>query len=168
MPGRTTSNSDNSDKGVGIVARLLVGVLAGATVLGLTLAGCSSGESASTTTQPTTYAGPAIGAPAPAAPPAPAGAAPGASTSAAPTSAPAPGTQGVAPAKVSANTASEEEIFSALTKAGVVNPKRWTEEVIEYRPYPANDPNLGKLRQNLAKYNPGQDTVNKIVSALTP
>jgi hypothetical protein len=129
-----------------------VGVLAGATVLGLALAGCSSGESASTATPTTTYAGPAIGAPASPAP-----------ASAAPTSgAVAPGN------KVSANTASEEQIFSALTKAGLSDPKRWTDEVIEYRPYPANDPNLGKLRQNLAKYNPGPGIVDKIVSALTP
>ncbi len=71
-------------------------------------------------------------------------------------------------AKVSANTASEDEIAQALTTAGVSNPGRWAEEVVEYRPYPADDPDLGKLRQNLAKYNPGQETTDKIVSALTP
>ena len=47
------------------------------------------------------------------------------------------------------------------------NPGRWAEEVVEYRPYPADDPNLAKLRDNLAKYNPGQETTDKIVSALT-
>ncbi|ART71168.1 hypothetical protein BTO20_23835 [Mycobacterium dioxanotrophicus] len=71
-------------------------------------------------------------------------------------------------AKVSANTASEDDIAAALKAAGVSNPSRWAEEVVEYRPYPAEDPNLGKLRDNLAKYNPGQETVDKIVSALTP
>jgi hypothetical protein len=70
--------------------------------------------------------------------------------------------------KVSANTASEQEITAALASAGVSNPGRWTEEVVEYRPYPADDPNLTKLRTNLAKYNPGQETVDKIVSALQP
>ena len=70
--------------------------------------------------------------------------------------------------KVSANTASEDEIAQALTTAGESNPGRWAEEVVEYRPYPADDPDLGKLRQNLAKYNPGQETTDKIVSALTP
>ena len=70
--------------------------------------------------------------------------------------------------KVSANTASEQEITAALTAAGVSNPDRWAEEVVEYRPYPADDPNLTKLRDNLAKYNPGQETVDKIVSALQP
>jgi hypothetical protein len=69
---------------------------------------------------------------------------------------------------VSANTASEDDITGALQAAGVSNPSRWAEEVVEYRPYPADDPNLGKLRDNLAKYNPGQETVDKIVSALTP
>jgi hypothetical protein len=77
---------------------------------------------------------------------------------------------GAAPAaaKVSANTASEAEITAALAGAGVSNPQRWAEEVLEYRPYPADDPNLMKLRDNLAKYNPGQETTDKIVSALTP
>jgi hypothetical protein len=71
-------------------------------------------------------------------------------------------------AKVSANTASDKEIESALAAAGVSNPGRWTHEVVEYRPYPMDDPNLQKLRDSLAKYNPGQETVDKIVSALTP
>jgi hypothetical protein len=52
--------------------------------------------------------------------------------------------------KVSANTASEQEITAALGSAGVSNPGRWAEEVVESR------------------YNPGQETVDKIVSALQP
>lgn len=84
------------------------------------------------------------------------------STSATSATAPAPA------AKVSANTAPEEDIAAALKAAGVSNSSRWAEEVVEYRPYPSDDPNLGKLRDNLAKYNPGQETVDKIVSALTP
>jgi hypothetical protein len=71
-------------------------------------------------------------------------------------------------AKVSANTASEDEIAAALESAGVSNPERWAEEVVEYRPYPADDPNLTTLRENLAKYNPGQETTDLIVSALAP
>ncbi|OLT01359.1 hypothetical protein BJF90_32415 [Pseudonocardia sp. CNS-004] len=88
--------------------------------------------------------------------------------------APAPATTGsgtgpTAPAgKVSANTASEDEIAAALERAGVSNPERWAEEVVEYRPYPADDPNLTTLRENLAKYNPGQETTDRIVSALAP
>jgi hypothetical protein len=83
-------------------------------------------------------------------------------------SAPPSGTTGPAVAKVSANTASESEIEAALRAAGVSNSGRWAKEVVEYRPYPADDPNLTKLRESLAKYNPGQETVDKIVSALTP
>ena len=71
-------------------------------------------------------------------------------------------------ARVSANTASEDEIAAALETAGVNNADRWAEEVVEYRPYPPDDANLTKLRENLAKYNPGQETTDKIVSALTP
>jgi hypothetical protein len=70
--------------------------------------------------------------------------------------------------KVSANTASESEIAAALQDAGVANAQRWAREVVEYRPYDTADANLTKLQQNLAKYNPGQDTVNKIVGALQP
>jgi hypothetical protein len=83
-----------------------------------------------------------------------------------------PGAQSSGPAstsaKVSANTASEEEIAAALQRAGVSNAERWAEEVVEYRPYPADDPNLTKLREELAKYNPGQETIDTIVSALMP
>ena len=71
-------------------------------------------------------------------------------------------------AKVSANTASEDEIAAALETAGVSNAGRWAEEVVEYRPYPADDPNLTKLRKSLAKYNPGEDTIDRIAGALQP
>ncbi|MGZ8746868.1 MAG: hypothetical protein ACXWZ2_07510 [Mycobacterium sp.] len=81
---------------------------------------------------------------------------------------PSPSTGQPATAKVSANTASKEQIEAALRDAGVSNPARWAEEVLEYRPYPSDDPNLTKLRDNLAKYNPGQQTIDKIVSALSP
>ncbi|MFJ2033872.1 hypothetical protein [Streptosporangium sp. NPDC087985] len=70
--------------------------------------------------------------------------------------------------KVSANTASESEIAAAIKAVGVSNPERWAKEVVAYRPYAADDHNLTSLRQNIAKYNPGQETVDKIVSALTP
>jgi DNA uptake protein ComE-like DNA-binding protein len=70
--------------------------------------------------------------------------------------------------KVSANTASEAEIAEALEAAGVSNAQRWAREVVEYRPYDTSDTNLAKLRRNLAKYNPSDDTVNKIIGALQP
>jgi DNA uptake protein ComE-like DNA-binding protein len=116
--------------------------ICGVTLMGLTLAACG-GATTSSDSSP--------------------------SPSAAPTtvSAPPGGTAAPAAEKVSANTASENEIAAALKAAGVSNAERWAHEVVEYRPYPADDPNLAKLRENLAKYNPGQETTDKIVSALT-
>lgn len=71
-------------------------------------------------------------------------------------------------AKISANTASESEIAAALRAAGVTSPERWAEEVVEYRPYEVDDTALNRLRQKLAKYNPGEETMNKILAALRP
>ncbi len=80
----------------------------------------------------------------------------------------APGEAAPSTAKVSANSASENDIATTLKAAGVSSPKRWAAEVVEYRPYSNDDSDLVKLRQNLAKYNPGQQTVDKIVSTLRP
>jgi hypothetical protein len=80
----------------------------------------------------------------------------------------APGVPAPGPGKVSANSSSEDVIAAALKAAGVTSPKRWAAEVVEYRPYPTDDLNLARLRENLAKYKPGQQTVDKIVSALQP
>jgi hypothetical protein len=68
---------------------------------------------------------------------------------------------------VNANTASQDEVAAALDEAGVPNGARWAKEVVEYRPYPTDDPTFAKLRQNLAKYNPGPGVVDMIVSALS-
>ena len=70
-------------------------------------------------------------------------------------------------AKVSANTASEREIATALTAAGVTNPGRWAAAVVEYRPYPTDDPYLTALRKHLARDSPDDETTDKIVSVLT-
>lgn len=117
-------------------------------VLALVLAGCGGSTSAPSAPAPS---GPATGSSSPSA------------TSGGSTAEAAP-----AASKVSANTASEDEIADALENAGVSNAERWAEEVVEYRPYPADDPNLSELRDNLAKYNPGEETTDKIVSALEP
>jgi hypothetical protein len=69
--------------------------------------------------------------------------------------------------KVNANTASVAELQAAFQAAGITNAARWAREVDEYRPYPTNDPSFAKLRQELAKYNPGTETVNRIVATLT-
>lgn len=91
---------------------------------------------------------------------------PPATTAPAATSAPA-ATAGTA-AKVSANSASQAELVAALTAAGVPNADRWAREVMEYRPYPADDPTLQHLQDNLAKYNPDPATLAAILSALEP
>ena len=69
--------------------------------------------------------------------------------------------------KVNANTASVAELQRAFEAAGISNAARWAREVEEYRPYPTNDPSFGKLRQELAKYNPGPGVVDQIVATLS-
>jgi hypothetical protein len=98
----------------------------------------------------------AASSPAAAASPASAAASPAASSSA-----------GTNVQKVNANTASIPEIQQALEANGVTNAARWAREVDEYRPYPTNDPSFGKLRGELAKYNPAPDVLEKIVASLT-
>lgn len=102
---------------------------------------------------------------------------PGASATTAPTAAaaasapaasgPASTTSGTTE-QVSANTASYDQIVAALIAAGVPNASRWANEVMEYRPYPADDATLQHLQDNLAKYNPDPATLAAILSALVP
>ena len=68
----------------------------------------------------------------------------------------------VASARVSANNATP-----ALEAAGVGNAARWAREVVEYRPYPTDEPNLSKLRKALVKYNPAPGVTDAIVGALS-
>ena len=75
-------------------------------------------------------------------------------------------TTAAAGAKVSANTGTADEIQAALEAAGVANAERWTREVMEYRPYDGNDPTLAQLRQELLKYNPAADELERILGAL--
>ena len=70
-------------------------------------------------------------------------------------------------ATVDANTASVDEIAAALSDNGVPNPDRWAREVEEYRPYDTTDPTLSKLRDELAKYNPDDATLEAIIASLT-
>jgi hypothetical protein len=124
-------------------SRGVAATLAGAG-LALALTACGGGESAA----PASSA-----APAPAASP----------------SAPAPAAT-AAPTvdRVSANTASEEELAQRFEQAGIPNAERWADEVVEYRPYPADDPNFASLRAELAKYNPAPGVVDQIVAVLQP
>jgi len=71
-------------------------------------------------------------------------------------------------AKISANSATEDELVQTFKTAGIPQPEKWADEVMEYRPYPADDPDLAKLRQELAKYNPAPGVVDQIVATLEP
>lgn len=70
--------------------------------------------------------------------------------------------------KVSANTATSDELVAALTAAGIPNADRWAREVMEYRPYDTSDATLQRLQDNLAKYNPDPTTLTANLSALAP
>ena len=72
-----------------------------------------------------------------------------------------------ATATVDANHASADELVAAFEAAGVSNAERWADEVEEYRPYPTDDPELTTLQQELQKYNPGDQTLQRILSVLT-
>jgi hypothetical protein len=98
---------------------------------------------------------------------APAATTPQSPTSGAASSAPS-ATAGTTAGKVSANTATSDELVAALQAAGVPNADRWAREVMEYRPYDTSDPTLQHLQDNLAKYNPDPATLAAILSALTP
>lgn len=86
------------------------------------------------------------------------------SSPAAPPSVSAPAASG---SRVNANTATIPQLQAAFETAGISNAARWAREVDEYRPYPADDPNWGKLRRELAKYNPAPDVLEKIIATLT-
>jgi hypothetical protein len=83
-----------------------------------------------------------------------------------PTPAPAAASPAAGP-KANANTASVAELQRAFEAAGIPNAARWAREVEEYRPYPTDDPTFGKLRRELAKYNPGPGVVDQIITTLT-
>lgn len=69
---------------------------------------------------------------------------------------------------VSANTASTDELIAALEANGVDNAAQWAREIEEYRPYDMADPELTHLQDELAKYNPDPDQLQKILDTLTP
>ena len=149
---------------------LLSGLLISVGILMLAACSATPAPTTSTSAPPTsaTTAGAATTAPAAQSSPAPSGSpAIAAASPATAQSSPAAASPS-AIRKVNPNTASIPEIQQALESAGVANAARWAREVDEYKPYPADDPSMAKLRQNLAKYNPAPDVVEKIISALNP
>lgn len=146
MPQPTTSTLPAARAARALPSRGRAGPLATLALVTAILAACSGAAATATpgATQPTATAAPA------------------ASTGAGAT------TPADAVTRVSASSASYEELVAALTAAGVPNAARWANEVVEYRPYPADDPTLQKLQDNLAKYNPSPETLAAILSALAP
>ncbi len=143
-----------------------------AVIAPMSVAACSQPAASSPTaaasnptqsTAPAAAASPASSAPAASPATGSAAAASPAASPAASSAAPAASTAG----KVNANTASVPELQAAFEAAGVTNAVRWAREVEEYRPYPTNDPSFAKLRQELAKYNPAPDVLEKILASLT-
>jgi hypothetical protein len=94
------------------------------------------------------------------------GAAPATSAAVSSPAAAAQASPAAASTKVSANDASIAELQRAFEAAGIPNAARWAREVDEYRPYPTNDPGFAKLRQELSKYNPSPDVLEKIIATL--
>lgn len=80
----------------------------------------------------------------------------------------AAGESSAAGARVSANTATNDELIAALTAAGVTNAAKWANEIQEYRPYDSSDTALTKLQDNLTKYNPDDATLRAILGVLKP
>lgn len=85
-----------------------------------------------------------------------------------PAAAPTEDAAAPAAAKVSANNATEEELVAAFEAAGIANAEKWADEVVEYRPYAADDPDFTMLREELAKYNPEAGVIDQIVAVLEP
>lgn len=79
----------------------------------------------------------------------------------------APGPSGAA-MRTSISTASEQDLSAALRANNVDDPEHWSKVVILNRPYPKNDPSLGKLRQVLTQFQATPDDTQKIINSLRP
>ena len=80
-----------------------------------------------------------------------------------PTTAPESGSKD---GSLSANNARRDELEAVFEAAGIENAAQWAREVEEYRPYPEDDTEFTKLRQELSKYRPGPGVVDAIVALL--
>jgi hypothetical protein len=79
----------------------------------------------------------------------------------------APGPAGAA-ARTSIAESSVQDLAATLRANNVDDPERWARVIAQSRPYPADDPNLGKLRQVLAQNQADPPTIDRITNALTP
>lgn len=70
--------------------------------------------------------------------------------------------------KQSINDASVQDITAALRTNQVHDPEMWAKVVMQYRPYPNDDPHLGKLRQAMADNHADPQTIDQITAVLQP
>jgi hypothetical protein len=70
--------------------------------------------------------------------------------------------------RTSISTASQQDIAAGLRANNVDDPEHWAKVVIQNRPYPAEDPTLGKLRQALMHNHADPENTNRIINALRP
>lgn len=70
--------------------------------------------------------------------------------------------------KQSINDSSVQDVAAALSTNQVHDPEKWAKVVMQYRPYPNDDPSLGKLRQALADNHADSRTVEQITAVLQP
>ena len=79
----------------------------------------------------------------------------------------APGPAG-ASARTSLASSSAQDIAATLRGNNVDDSEQWARVIVQSRPYPADDPGLGKLRQVLAQNQADQPTIDRITNALKP
>jgi hypothetical protein len=65
-------------------------------------------------------------------------------------------------------SSSEDDIAAALRANGVEDPQKWAQVILNNAPYPADDPNMTKLRQVLQQQNADPATIEKIVNTVQP
>jgi hypothetical protein len=70
--------------------------------------------------------------------------------------------------RMSIATASAKDIAATLRANGVDDPEHWAKVVTDHRPYPPEDPSLGKLREILNHEHAAPDTTQRIVGVLAP
>ena len=70
--------------------------------------------------------------------------------------------------KQSVNDSSVQDIAAVLATNQVQDPGRWAHVVMQYRPYPKDDPQLGKLRRAMADNHADPRTIDQVTAVLRP
>lgn len=70
--------------------------------------------------------------------------------------------------KQSINDSSVQDIAAVLRTNQVQDSGKWAQVVMQYRPYPKDDPQLGKLRRALADNHADPRTIEQVTAVLKP